>query len=488
MIVSILAAALLGTVNRPDSGVAKEWVRTQHQIQLHGLPLKYTATAGFIPIKNDAGEDEAKVFFVAYTKNGSDPSRRPVMFGFNGGPGSASIWLHMGTMGPRRAVVNDDGTMPKPPFKVEDNQETWLGASDIVMIDAVGTGYSRLLKPDVAKRIYSVRGDAQAFAEFIRTYITQEKRWNSPMFIAGESYGGMRSGALSNELLQQGIALNGIVYISGTLNYATLSSYKGNDLPYELFLPTFAAVAFYHHRLPDRLQKDLAKTVAEVENWASGDYARALQQGDSLPDKDREQIATKLASYTGLDRKYVLLSNLRIRDDHFFKELLRGDGKIVGRLDGRFVGTDADLVGGSPEYDPSDAAIAPSFVSGLNDYLARELNFTSDLKYRPMGGDSNMQWDFGQGAPADTSGELRTAMTQNPHLKMMCAFGYFDMACPFFATRYTLNHMDLPRSITKNVTFEYYEGGHMMYIVRKAREKLAGDVTRFVKEASPNSE
>lgn len=458
-------------------------VSTKHVIKLAGVDLAYTATAGTIPIKSDDNEVEGRMFYVAYTKDGAAPGTRPLIFAYNGGPGSSSTWLHLGALGPQRAAMRDDGTMPAPPYHVVDNQETWLPDADIVMVDAMGTGYSRLTKPEFGKNFYGINQDVRAFSEFIRAYLTANQRYSSPLFVCGESYGGIRSAGLAGRLLEKGIALSGVIIISGTMNFGTLDSSRGNDTPYVGFLPSLAATAWYHKRLSPRSQGSLKKTVAEVEAFAEGEYANALHRGTSLSAKESDHIASKLSEYIGVSKRYALQSHLRVSEFRFFKELLREEGKTVGRLDSRLTGTDSLQVGDSPDYDASDAAVTPVFNSCINDYLARDLQVKTDLVYRITGYGNIGEWDSPKGGYADTSESLRTALVQNPYMKVMFACGYYDLACPHFATHYSVNHMDLEAKQLANISWSYYPAGHMMYIEKSSREKLHKDVALFIQSA-----
>ncbi len=317
-------------------------VVTRHEIMVHGTPLTYTATTGMMPMRGATGETEANIFFVAYHRTdgaGANPDpRRPLVFAFNGGPGSASVWLHLGAIGPKRVQMLPDGGLPPPPYHLVDNEQTWLDQSDLVFLDPVGTGYSRPTKPEYGAKFWGLQGDIAAAGDFIRLYLTRYKRWGSPLFLAGESYGTTRAAGLSNYLVEHGIALNGIALLSSVLNFQTLEFRPGNDLPYMLFLPTYTATAFYHHKLPDALQKDLTSTLKEAETWAQTDYANALAQGDRLTSSQRQAAIDKMARYTGLSKTYLDNSDLRVDIESFCKELLRDRKHSVGRLDSRFVG------------------------------------------------------------------------------------------------------------------------------------------------------
>src|SRR5579863_6466033 len=321
-------------------------VVTHHEIRAGGKQLKYTATTGMMPIRNPKGDTEGHIFFMAYTLDAvSDQSRRPLMFSFNGGPGSASVWLHLGAVGPKRVVMLNDGEMPAPPFHLVDNEYTWLDQTDLVFIDPVGTGYSRPAKPELGKEFWSLRGDIQSVGEFIRMYLTRYERWTSPLFLVGESYGTTRAAGLSGHLIERGIAFNGIVLVSSILNFQTAQFAKGNDLPYVLFLPTYTATAWYHHKLAPDLQSDLQKTLKEVEAWAETGYAEALAKGDRLNAAERQTVIDHLSRYMGIEKRYIDNSNLRVPIFQFTKELLRDQKRTVGRIDSRFKGIDESAAG-----------------------------------------------------------------------------------------------------------------------------------------------
>ncbi|MBI5706024.1 MAG: peptidase S10 [Armatimonadetes bacterium] len=453
---------------------------TQHSITIGGQKIGYKAIASHMPIRNEAGELQGEMFFVAYIKDGEDPKTRPLTFAYNGGPGSASLWLHVGTIGPRRVAMNEDGSMPKPPYHVVDNEETWLPSTDIVMVDAMGTGYSRLAKPEMSKQFFGVQADIRAFAEFVRAFLTRYGRFSSPIYLAGESYGGIRTAGLSNALLNNGIALNGAIIISGTMNFGTLDAARGNDLPYVGFLPTLATTAWYHRKLSPRLQKMTVEQVAaEAEAFAGGEYASALMKGTDLAPEEEARIAKRVSELTGIKESFVRAAHLRVSDWRFYKELLRESGQTVGRLDSRLKGTDAVEVGDGPDYDPSSSAIGPVFYASICDYLSNELNYKTEAKYRMWNTDGG-EWEQDQGAITDTTEALRQAMVQNPHMKLMMVYGWYDLACPFYAAKYSLRHMDLKRQALDRISWQYYTAGHMMYIEAASRIKLAKDVAAFI--------
>jgi carboxypeptidase C (cathepsin A) len=461
---------------------------TQHSITLNGKPLNYTVTTGMMPIRTDSGELEANIFFIAYTVD--SPGRtRPLTFSFNGGPGSSSVWLHLGALGPKRVQMNDDGSLPPAPYKLIDNPQTWLDQTDLVFIDPVGTGYSRAVNPDVAKRFFGVDGDIRSIGEFIRLYLSRNKRWNSPLFLAGESYGTTRAAGLAGHLIDRGIALNGVMMISTVLNFQTILFNKGNDLPFVLFLPTYTATAWYHKRLGDEYSGNLQKALRDAEAFATKEYTDALAKGDRLTGAEREAVVAKLAKLTGLSKTYVDQSDLRVEIFRFIKELLRDKREVVGRLDSRIKGVDVDAVGVAErsEFDPSMTAIRPPYTAAFNHYVRNDLNYQTDLTYHILGGGIG-PWNWGgQNGYADTSEPLRAAFAKNPYMKMFIGYGYYDFATPYFAAQYTLSHMRLPEPARKNITESYYEAGHMFYVHVDSLQKLKKDIDKFIREAIPQA-
>jgi carboxypeptidase C (cathepsin A) len=460
---------------------------THHEIHVNGKTLRYTATAGFMPLKNsDTGEVEADIFYIAYTLDGQSPEHRPLTFSFNGGPGSASVWLHLGAIGPKRVRMQPDGMMPAPPYQLVDNEYTWLEQTDLVFIDPVGTGYSRAVKRDQTRKFLGLRGDIESVGEFIRLYLGRAERWSSPLFLVGESYGTTRAAGLSGYLIERGIAFNGIMLISSILNFQTTDSSPGNDLPYILFLPTYASAAWYHKKQPPDLEQDFAKMRAEVEQWAANGYAEALGKGDRLTPQERQDVIDHLARYTGLSKTYIDLSNLRIEENHFTKELLRDQRETIGRLDSRFTGPSRSGVAESASFDPSMSAIRPPYTAMFNQYVRTELGYKSDLEYYVLGGGFRFdEWDWGirRGGFPDTAEALKDAFDKNPFMKLFIGSGYFDLATPYFATQYTLNHMDLDRGQHGRVSLGYYGAGHMMYIQDQSLGELKKDVTAFMQGA-----
>jgi carboxypeptidase C (cathepsin A) len=460
-------------------------VVTRHDLRIGARVLKYTVTTGFIPIKNDEGKTEARIFFMAYVADRpGGPSARPLMFSFNGGPGSASVWLHLGALGPRRVKMLDDGGLPAPPYELVDNDQSWLEFTDLVFIDPVGTGFSRAEKPELGKKFWGLEGDIQSVGEFIRLYLTRYERWASPLFLVGESYGTTRAAGLSGYLVDRGIAFNGIVLVSSILNFQTARFTTGNDLPYVLFLPTYTATAWFHKRLPADLQaKPLRDVLSEVERWAATEYQDRLAQGDALSTPDRNAVVEKLARFTGLRREYLDNTDLRIEIQRFCKELLRDKKRTVGRLDSRFEGIDLLAAAERPDFDPSMAAIRPPYTAMFNDYVRRELGFKTDLTYFILGGGIG-PWNWGtNNGFADTGESLRSAFAKNPHMKLFVASGFYDLATPYFATQYTLGHLGLDPSLKGGISTGYYEAGHMMYIDTAELARLRKDVGAFVEAA-----
>ncbi|MEO1287998.1 MAG: peptidase S10 [Chloroflexota bacterium] len=460
---------------------------TEHQIKVGGKTLKYQATTGMMPLKNSKGEHEANIFFVAYTQeNIKDKALRPLTFVFNGGPGSSSVWLHLGAVGPKRVKMQDEGWLPHPPYQLEDNPHTWLDETDLVFIDPVGTGFSRAINSDDNKKFWSLQGDLDSVGEFIRLYLTRNSRWASPLFLAGESYGTTRAAGLSGNLVNKGIAFNGIMLISTIINFQTARFLRGNDLPYALFLPTYTATAWYHKQLPDDLQtRDLPDVLAEVEAWAETDYTLALMKGDRFDDETRQTIKHTLARYTGLDEKYVDGTKLRINIMRFCKELLRDQNRTVGRLDSRFQGY-ADLaITEYPEFDPSYSAIMPPYTSMFNQYVRESLGYETDDTYNILSFEVNQQWEYARGQFPDTSEQLRIALERNPYMKVYVGQGYYDLATPHIAAHNSMNQMGKAPELHDNIRYYFYTAGHMYYLDTTQLAKLRTDVADFMTFALP---
>ena len=460
-------------------------VVSHHQVSVGGKILSYTASAGRLPLKRGDGKTEAMMFFVAYTLDGQDAAKRPLTFAFNGGPGSASIWLHMGALGPKRVVLQPNGFMPAAPYKLEENPDTLLDKSDIVMIDAMSTGFSRAASSDVVKKYIGVRGDIQAFGEFIRMYLSRYERWGSPLFLLGESYGTTRAAGVSGYLADKGIAFNGITLLSMAVDFQTLEWNKSNDLPYVLLLPTYSMIAAYHHKLPAELSQDMAKTREEVERWCASEYTMALGKGDAQTAEERQKTIDQLARYTGLRKDVIEKANLRIDVPTFTQELLRDQKVVVGRLDGRFTGTDPQ---DSPYYDPTGSAILPPYTSTFNNYVRAELGYKTDMPYRVFVYDdpdftSKWEWGSAAGGFPSTASELRAAMVKNPYMKVLVMQGFCDLATPFYAADWTIDHLNLDPKFHQSVTYATYDAGHMVYVDRKEHTKMKNDLVQFMQKA-----
>ena len=459
---------------------------TKHTITLNGAKLDYTATAGTLPLTDENGKVTANVFFVAYTRSGADePGRRPIAFAFNGGPGSSAVWLHLGLLGPRRVVLGDDGEPPAPPYRLTDNEDTLLDLADLVFIDPVSTGFSRATDPDKAKQFHGVQEDVQSVGAFIRLYLTRFRRWDSPKFLAGESYGTTRAAGLSGYLQDHdGIYLNGIVLVSTVLNFETLAFDEGNDLPYPLFLPTYTAAAWYHKKLPADLQADRHRALAEAEKFAQGEYTMALLRGDRLPADEAQQVRHKLARYTGLSEDYVARNNLRVDISRFTKELLLPERQVVGRFDSRLKGPDLDAASDRQDYDPSYNAVQGVFTAAFNQYVRTDLKYETDLVYEVLTG-RVQPWDFGSAKNRylNVAPTLRAALTKNRDLRVFVANGTYDLATPYAATQYTVDHLGLEPVLRDHISMGYYDAGHMMYTRKADRQKLRKDLGAFLRDA-----
>ncbi len=466
---------------------------TSHSVVIGGETVEYDATAGYL-IVNDAEERPAAKFgYTAYVRQGvDDPAERPITFAFNGGPGSSSIWLHMGVLGPRRVVVADaDFTLP-PPYELADNEYSILDASDLVMIDPVGTGYSRPVGEAKGEDFWGVDQDIDSVSRFIKAYVTESGRWASPKILLGESYGGMRSGGVALELLTtHGMALNGVVLVSPFMSWASGFDGLNVDLPHVLFLPTLAATAWYHQALDDR-PDDLIGFIEEVKAFAYDEYAPALLKGSRLTAEERAAVLAKLARYTGVSETYWDRADLRVSHQQFVKELLRDRRQTAGRIDSRFAGRSFNLLGEQMSYDPFNSAVSAAFTGSFLDYYHNELEFGRDLEYKVSGGVWR-KWDWGHATPdsgsfkipvPDTSVDLARAMGQNPHMKLLVQQGYYDLATPQVATEYALEHMDLLPEQRENISVEYYEAGHMMYLHPPSLVKYKADLAAFIREAS----
>ncbi|HEX3780681.1 MAG TPA: peptidase S10 [Pseudonocardiaceae bacterium] len=492
------ASASAGTANGESNGGSEQpseptddLVSTQHTIRVESGELHYTATTGRIVLRKEVLTDgafdghlaKAEVFLTSYTLDGADTASRPVTFAFNGGPGSSSVWLHLGLLGPRRVLAGDVDDPVPPPYGLVDNAETLLAHSDIVFIDPISTGFSRARKGEKPADFHGFTSDIESVGEVIRLWTSRNGRWMSPKFLAGESYGTLRAAGLAAHLHQRyGMYLNGLMLISSVLDMGTIDFYEGNDAPFVFYLPTYAAVAHYHGRHGDR---PLAEVLAEAEEFAERDYPWALARGHRLSAADRAATVTRLAALTGLSEEYVDQVDLRLEHVRFFTELLRDQRKVVGRLDARFSGPERDYGREQFSEDASYSAILGPYSAAFNHYVRAELNYESDLPYEILTG--NVQpWSCKEfeGASVTVADRLAGAMRANPHLKVHVAFGYHDGATPYYAAEHVLAHLAIPSELHENISREYYEAGHMMYVHEPSRLRQSADLARFVRGAS----
>jgi carboxypeptidase C (cathepsin A) len=502
---AFLASAAIGLVRpapaaeKPSSGTEKaqeasekprsEKSVTEHSVVIGGATINYTATAGTLVVRNGDDEPYASIGYTAYTKKGADPSRRPITFAFNGGPGSSSIWLHMGALGPRRIVTVDAAPTPAAPYKVVDNAESILDKSDLVMIDPVGTGFAKAVGKAKDKDFWGTDPDIEEFSRFIGQYVTENGRWNSPKYLLGESYGTTRAAGIANDLeTRTNLALNGVVLVSVALDIEAIFNMPGSDRTYPLYLPTFAAVAWYHKTLPNR-STELEPFLRDVRKFALDDYAAALMQGSDLPVAERRTIVQKLHEYTGLSEAYIEKANLRVSEPQFTQELLREHGETVGRLDARFVGPTLDLLAENSEYDPQEAAISAAFTAAFLNYYHQELKFGEGKNYVITNFGIGREWDwkhrvpgaqFGFAGPTNTGVDLGRAMVYDRNLRVLVLNGLYDLATPFAATEYMMSHLGVPAEIQKHVEMKYYEAGHMMYIHEPSLKEFKADVAAFI--------
>jgi carboxypeptidase C (cathepsin A) len=472
---------------------------TRHSVAIGGEVIRYTVTTGTVVLReevekkgdhtgeSDGEQPRASIFFIAYTRDDVDDlSIRPVTFSFNGGPGSSSVWMHLGLLGPRRVHMDQIGNAPPPPYRLVENEFSLLDVTDLVFIDPVSTGFSRVVPGEKAETFHGFKKDIESVGDFIRLFTSRYGRWTSPKFLIGESYGTTRAGGLSGYLQERhGMYLNGIMLVSSILDFQTALFNPSNDLPYMLFLPTYTATAWYHQRLDAELQHDLRRTLDEVEQFALNDYALALLKGSGLSAIERTTIAKQLARYTGLSLQFIEASDLRIPINRFVKELLRGDRRTVGRLDSRFQGIDRDAAGEGHEYDPSLAIIKGPYTATLNQYVRADLCFESDLPYEILTGRVH-PWSYAEheNQYVNVSDTLRKAIAMNPFLKVFVANGYYDLATPYFATMYTFNHLGLDPSLQPNISMAFYEAGHMMYIHLPSLQQLKQDLAAFIAGAT----
>jgi carboxypeptidase C (cathepsin A) len=519
-----LAALLLGSAafagssdkkdekkdDKPESALVKpQTSMTDGSVSVEGHSISYKAIAGTLVLHGSGDkEDEPQVsmFYVAYMKKGAEPGKRPITFIYNGGPGSATVWLHMGAFGPKRVVTADDSHTPAAPYGLVNNDYSLLDATDVVFIDAPGAGFSRLIAADEdkskrdeqmkdrKKAIYSVDGDGHAFAQFITQFLSKYSRWNSPKYLFGESYGTTRSAVLANILENENsVDLNGVILLSQILSFDTSIDgpefNPGIDLPYELALPTFAATAFYHHKLPQQ-PAALEPFLDEVKQYALGDYAQALMAGSRLGDAQKQAVAQRLHQYTGLPVDYLIKANLRVTGGMFEHELQGESDMTTGRLDSRFSGPALDPMAKDSEYDPQSSAISSAYIGAFNDYVRNKLKFGDGLQYREYADIDH--WDMSHKAPGvngealqsstNVMPDLAMAMKTNPNLKVYLNGGYYDLATPFFAADYEMHHMPIPASLDANISYSWYPSGHMVYAHEASLKMLHDNVARFIEQ------
>jgi carboxypeptidase C (cathepsin A) len=482
---------------------------TNGTVTVEGKSISDKAVAGTLVIDGTGAKEstpEVAMSYFAYFKQGVDPSRRPITFIYNGGPGSSTVWLHMGAWGPKRVVTSDDSHTPAAPYQLVNNEYSLLDASDLVFIDMPGTGFGRLLpqgkdeaarakdRKELAKKIWGIDGDAQTFSRFITQFLSRYDRWNSPKYLFGESYGTTRSAVLSYILeTQDNVDLNGVILLSQILNFGTsvdgADMDPGNDLPYALALPTYAATAWYHHKLPKYDGTKLGPLLHEVIEFARTDYREALFAGSTLGQAKEKEIAEKLHDFTGLPVAYLMKADLRVTGGMFEHELQSGTDTTTGRLDTRFSGPTMDPLGKESDYDPQSAAISSAYVSAFNDYVRSDLKFGKDMKYRPsVYGADDFNWDFKHKQPGmhfawpnvNVMRDLAAAMKYNPNLKVMLNGGFYDLATPFYAAIYEEEHLPIPENLRKNITYAFYPSGHMVYAHIPSLEKLHDDVSHFI--------
>ena len=467
---------------------AKQYV-TEHEARVGGKKIEYTVTAGTMLMSNEKDEPQALIGYTAYVAKGKNSAERPIMFAYNGGPGSASIWLHMGILGPQRAVVTDAGFSNNGPYRRVSNEYSIIDETDLVMIDPVGTGFAKAVGEAKGEDFWGVDQDIKSISEFIVQYLTENGRWASPKYILGESYGGMRSGGVAYYLLNNHfVALDGVVLVSPFMEFTSGFSGMGIDLPHVMFLPTFAATARYHGAL-NPTPPDLEAFLDEVADFALNEYAPALLKGDKLGDAERRAVVAGLSKYTGLSEDYWERANLRINEGRFTKELMRTTGKTVGRVDSRFAGNMINRIGESAVYDPMLTAIGPGYLAAFMDYYQNDLE-VEDIGNYTVFGNIFMKWDWSHRQPdlqgfklpfPNTAIDLAYAMRQNPSMRVLVQQGYYDLATPHLATEYFIDHLDIPDELKRNIEYATYEAGHMMYIHEPSMEKFKEDLARFLR-------
>ncbi len=473
-----------------DKLLARDPSKSEGSIALNGATLKYSAVAAFVPVRaggldEKRGEPEAAVFTTSYFLDDADPRTRPVCFVFNGGPGSSSIWLHLGALGPKRVAIREDGTMPPPPYTVTDNQESWFEHFDLVFIDPPHTGYSITASEEARKKMLSVDGDVDALADCMCTWLGRHRRWSSPVYLAGESYGTTRGAALAEKLQNLGVALSGLILVSCAMDLQSIVFTPRNDLPYALFLPAFACVAQYHGKLAGPLGASPAAARAAAEHFVMEDYLGALHAGARLEGAARRRIVKRIAELTGLAPALVDEKNLRISDQTLFFDLLRDRGLIVGRLEARVTGPMAASRTREWEFDPGIEAIAAPYTMAAHAYMSETLGVEMQARYEVLSMDAHKAWNWNRGeekgnAFACTSPDLSRALRRNPHLRVLVASGHYDLGTPYSASDWSLAQLDVPPDVLSRVQHHYYDAGHMMYTRETDMMKLKRDVAAWL--------
>ncbi|MFQ5702704.1 MAG: S10 family peptidase [Gemmatimonadales bacterium] len=464
---------------------------SQHSTVIDGKTVKYEAVVGSIILRNSEEEAIAEVFYTSYTRTDvRDVSHRPIVFSYNGGPGSSSFWLHMGVMGPKRVRTPTTKHTGPAPYTIQDNPATLLDRTDIVMVDPVGTGFSRPLGKAKGKEFWGVSEDARSLTQFIQRYISQHKRWNSPKYLLGESYGTMRSAVLAGTLQRANIDLNGIVLVSAVLDLQTLIFSPNDDLPYVVNLPTYAATAWYLDALPGTRPPELKPFLKEVEEFAVNDYATALLAGGTLDANMRNNILDRLHAYTGLSRDFLDDADLRVTAPEFEKELLRNRGSVVGRLDSRFTGPTGDLLNRTPSQDPQSSAISAAYAAAWNTYLREDLGYDGEREYVPSGNVQPWNWEFGSSVGFGQRGltnvgpAFRQALERNPNLKVLLVTGLYDLATPYFAAVWTMDHLGLTPELRANISRADFDAGHMMYVNEDVLPIWRKTISEFIDRTS----
>lgn len=501
---SILAVTLLLpaplAAQDTDAGSAPEPKRweSRHSVVVDGATVEYEAIVGSVILTDDAEKPTGELFYTAYVRtNGGSPESRPIVFAYNGGPGSASFWLHMGIMGPRRVVTPNVGQQAPPPYPIEDNRYTLLDLADVVMIDPIGTGFSRPLGDTPGSRFWGLDEDAASLTQFVRRFLSEHRRWNSPRYLLGESYGTTRSAVLARHLQNANIDLNGIVLVSAVLDFNTIIFGDNAVIPYVANVPSYAATAWYHHVLPGERPAELEPFLEEVETWALTDYASVLLAGGRTDPAERARVLRQMHAYTGLDEDFLERADLRVTAAEFMKELLRDRGVAIGRLDARFTGPTGDLLENTPSFDPQSTAISSAYTSAFNTYVREELGYDGEREYVPSGMARPWSWSRGGGGPfgmsalVDVAPDLADAIRRNPRLEVLLVNGIYDLATPYFAAVWTMDRMGLPPELRDNIQRTDFAAGHMMYVeqdlLQRWRDTLVAFITRTSGGAVPVS-